>query len=93
MNWQSIENQLIKFLQEELKSIGAKKVVVGISGGLDSAVVAVLCAKAFGSQNVVGVLMPSHMSSDASAADAVELCDKFDISYDCRDSPYGKRIF
>ncbi|MBT4707941.1 MAG: NAD+ synthase [Campylobacteraceae bacterium] len=82
MNLQSIENQLIKFLQEELKSIGAKKVVVGISGGLDSAVVAVLCAKAFGSQNVVGVLMPSHMSSDASAADAVELCDKFDISYE-----------
>ncbi len=82
MNWQSINDQMVKFLQDEVNKIGAKKVVVGISGGLDSAVVAVLCAKAFGSQNVVGVLMPSHMSSDASAADAIELCDKFDISYE-----------
>ncbi len=82
MNWQSINDQMIKFLQDEVNKIGAKKVVVGISGGLDSAVVAVLCAKAFGSENVVGVLMPSHMSSDASAADAIELCDKFDISYE-----------
>ncbi len=82
MNWVSIEDQMIKFLQDEAKNIGAKKVIVGISGGLDSAVVAVLCAKAFGSKNVVGVLMPSHMSSDASAADAIELCEKFDISYE-----------
>jgi NAD+ synthase len=82
MNWQSIEEQMVAFLQKEAKAIGVQKVVLGISGGLDSAIVAVLCAKAFGSENVVGVLLPSHMSSDASAADAIKLCDKFDISYE-----------
>jgi NAD+ synthase len=69
------------FLQDEVKNIGVKKVVVGISGGLDSAIVAILCAKAFGSKNVVGVLMPSHQSSDSSIIDAKKLCKKFDIQY------------
>jgi NAD+ synthase len=82
MNWQSIEDQTVTFLKNEAANIGVQKVVVGISGGLDSAVVAVLCVKAFGAQNVVGVLMPSHLSSDSSAEDAIELCNKFDIQYE-----------
>ncbi len=82
MNWQSIQDQMVQFLKSEADAIGVKKVVVGISGGLDSAVVAVLCAQAFGSENVVGVLMPSHLSSDASAKDAIELCEKFNINYE-----------
>lgn len=81
MNWQNIKSQLIIFLKEETKKIGVEKVVVGISGGLDSAVVAVLCKEAFG-DNLHGVLMPSQYSSDASVADAKKLCEKFDISYE-----------
>jgi NAD+ synthase len=81
MNWQSIENQLVTFIQDEVKAIGVKKVVLGISGGLDSAIVAILCTKALGSQNVLGVLLPSHLSSDTSAKDAIQLCEKFNINY------------
>lgn len=81
MNWEYIEKQLITFLQTEVNNIGLEKVVLGISGGLDSAVVAVLCKKAFG-DNMSGVFMPSHLSSDSSIDDAKELCKKFDISYE-----------
>ncbi|MEA1914159.1 MAG: NAD+ synthase [Campylobacterota bacterium] len=81
MNWENIQKQLVKFLQDEVHKIGLNKVVVGISGGLDSAIVAVLCKEAFG-DNMSGVFMPSHYSSDASIYDAKELCEKFDIKYE-----------
>ena len=69
------------FLKQEVAKTGLKKVVVGLSGGLDSAVVSVLCKEVF-KDNLSVVLMPSHMSSNSSAADAIELCEKFDISYE-----------
>ncbi|MGB5868080.1 MAG: NAD+ synthase [Arcobacteraceae bacterium] len=81
MNWENIKAQMISFLQDEVSKIGVQKVVVGISGGLDSAIVSTLCKEAFG-ENIQGVLMPSHLSSDSSINDAKELCEKFDISYE-----------
>jgi len=81
MNWENIKNQLVTFLQEEVKKTGLNKVVVGISGGLDSAIVSVLCKEAF-KDNILGLFMPSHYSSDESIKDAKELCEKFDISYE-----------
>jgi len=81
MNYNSVKEQMISFIKNEVSSIGVEKVVVGISGGLDSAIVAVLCKEVFG-DNMHGVFMPSHYSSDASIIDAKELCEKFDISYE-----------
>jgi len=81
MDWKNIKKQLICFLEDEVKNTGLQKVVVGISGGLDSAVVAVLCKEVFG-ENMHGIMMPSKYSSDSSINDAKELCEKFDISYE-----------
>ncbi|MEA2049413.1 MAG: NAD+ synthase [Campylobacterota bacterium] len=81
MNYNSLKIQMIDFLKNEVKKTGLKKVVVGISGGLDSAIVATLCKEAFG-DNMHGVFLPSHFSSDSSIIDAKELCDKFNISYE-----------
>ncbi|MDC0932692.1 NAD+ synthase [Arcobacteraceae bacterium] len=81
MNWENIKAQMISFLQKEVAQIGLEKVVVGISGGLDSAIVSVLCKEAFG-KNFSGVMMPSHLSSDSSINDAKELCEKFEIPYE-----------
>ncbi|PIF04306.1 MAG: NAD(+) synthetase [Arcobacter sp.] len=81
MNWESVKIQLISFLQKEVSIIGLDRVVVGLSGGLDSAIVAVLCKEAFG-EKFLGVMMPSHLSSDSSIKDAKELCEKFDIAYE-----------
>ena len=81
MDFENIKKQMISFLKNEVSNIGIEKVVVGISGGLDSAIVSVLCKEAFG-DNMSGVFMPSHLSSDASIVDAKELCAKFNISYE-----------
>ena len=81
IDWQPIKDQLINFLKDELSKTGLKRVTVGISGGLDSAVVAVLCKEAFG-DNMSGVLMPSQYSSQSSKNDAIELCEKFGIDYE-----------
>ncbi|MEA3354252.1 MAG: NAD+ synthase [Campylobacterota bacterium] len=81
MNFENIKHQMIKFLQDEVAATGLKKVVLGLSGGLDSAVVAVLCKEAFG-DNLHTVMLPSQYSSDASLDDAKELCKKFGISYE-----------
>jgi len=81
MDYENIKKQLTTFLKDEVEKTGMKKVTVGISGGLDSAVVAVLCKEVF-KDNFHGVLMPSKYSSDSSINDAKELCEKFDISYE-----------
>jgi NAD+ synthase len=81
MNWDKIEKELIKFLKIEVANSGLKKAIVGLSGGLDSAVVAILCKKAFG-KNFKAIIMPSQFSSESSVTDAKELCNKFEIAYE-----------
>lgn len=81
MNHKLVKEQLIQFLQQEVQKAGMSKVIVGLSGGLDSAVVAMLCKEAFGA-NLHCVMMPSHYSSQNSIEDAKELCHKYDISYE-----------
>jgi len=73
-----IKNYLIKFLKDEVHKTGLKNAVIGLSGGVDSAVVAVLAQKAFG-KNFLAVMLPSSSSSQSSFDDANELCKKFDI--------------
>ncbi|MGB1697460.1 MAG: NAD+ synthase [Thermoplasmatota archaeon] len=60
---------LIRFIKDHVRSAGASGVVIGISGGLDSAVVADLCVRALGADAVHGFLMPSEDSNPQDAAD------------------------
>ncbi|HYK54398.1 MAG TPA: NAD+ synthase [Candidatus Eremiobacteraceae bacterium] len=63
-----VERWLVRFLRDELVvARNIEKAVVGISGGVDSAVVAFLCARALGPENVLGVRMPYATSSPTSA--------------------------
>lgn len=71
LNMKMVEELLVKFLRDETTGAGFSKGVVGLSGGVDSAVVAALAAKALGKQNVLGVIMPHNSSSDASTKDAM----------------------
>ncbi len=78
--YRRIKEYLIQFLKEETFKTGLNGGVMGLSGGIDSAVVAVLAKEAFGDR-LLCVLMPSHYSSTGSVDDAKALCKKFDIYY------------
>jgi NAD+ synthetase len=61
--------------------IGATQAVIGLSGGIDSALTATIAADALGPQNVVGIGMPSEFSSEGSLQDAEQLAQNLGISY------------
>ena len=68
-----IHQALLLGIRDYFCKSGFKKAVVGLSGGIDSAVVAALACEALGPENVMAVLMPSVYSSDHSITDALEL--------------------
>jgi len=63
MNEEQLAEKLVGWIREKVLAAGCKGVVVGVSGGLDSSVAAVLCHRAF-SQNMFGVLMPCYSSQE-----------------------------
>jgi len=76
-----IASALTLGLKDFVTKTGFKKVVIGLSGGIDSAVVAVLAVKALGAENVLGVMMPSVYSSEHSLLDAVKLADNLHVNH------------
>ena len=66
---------LVGFLREEVHKVGFSKVVLGLSGGIDSALTAALATRALGPENVIAVIMPYRTSDPASKADALEVCE------------------
>lgn len=61
-----VERWLVRFLRDELHQRGYTRAIVGVSGGVDSAVTAYLAARALGAENVIGVCMPYRTSSPTS---------------------------
>lgn len=76
-NDEPMEEQVLKVttfaLKEYCENTGFNKVVLGLSGGIDSALTAVLAVRAIGAENVLGILMPSMFSSEGSIKDSLEL--------------------
>lgn len=81
-DYEKLENELLNFLKTEMAKTGFKRAVFGLSGGIDSAVTAVLCKKAFG-KDILAVLMPSDTTNPKNTDDALKLCEKFDIEAEC----------
>lgn len=79
---ESIRRALVLGLRDYARKCGFKSVVLGLSGGIDSALTAVLAVEALGSENVVGVAMPSRFSSEHSIADARELAKNLKIGFE-----------
>ena len=77
-----IYNALLMGISDYFSKMGFKKAVLGLSGGIDSAIVTVLAAHALGKENVHAVLMPSQFSSDHSVNDSVQLAKKLGVSYE-----------
>lgn len=70
---------LVLGVRDYVQKCGFKRVVLGLSGGIDSSLVAAIATAALGSENVLGILMPSPYSSDHSITDALALADNLGI--------------
>ena len=73
---------LVMGIRAYFRRNGIQRAVLGLSGGMDSAMVCVLAADAIGPENVHGILMPSQYSTDHSVKDAVDLAANLGVSYD-----------
>jgi NAD+ synthase len=94
INPQAVSDLLIHFLYEEIHKVGLSKAVLGLSGGVDSSVVAVLAAQALGAENVTGLIMPYRLSNPESREHAELLAQKIGINTEVRDiSPMVDAFF
>jgi NAD+ synthase (glutamine-hydrolysing) len=78
---EEIYRALILGTQDYVCKNGFEKVVIGLSGGVDSSLVACVAADALGSENVTGVTMPSRYSEEISKTDAARLADNLGINF------------
>ncbi len=96
LNVKVVRELLTRFLHDEVTTAGFYKAVIGISGGVDSAVTATLAAEALGKENVLGVMMPYKTSNPKSVEDAQLLIKTIGIRSELIDitpmvDPYRER--
>lgn len=77
-----LHDALVTGVQDYFKKLGFKKAILGLSGGIDSAVTLVIATRALGAENMRVVLMPSQFSSDHSVDDARQLAENLGVQYD-----------
>jgi len=77
-----IHDALVMGIKDYFAKMGFTKAILGLSGGIDSAVTLALAAEALGSENVYAVLLPSEYSSNHSIEDAVALAENLGCKYD-----------
>ena len=74
-------NALVLGTKDYLRKCGFKKALLGLSGGIDSALVAAIAVEALGAENVQGIGMPSEFSSEGSVSDAERLAKNLGIAF------------
>jgi len=82
MDTEKIIAKIVKEIKAFFKKNKADKAIIGISGGVDSAVTCKLCILALGKENVIGILMPEiGLTKQENINDAREFCEKEEIKY------------
>jgi NAD+ synthase len=80
MNFNEVESRITRFIKEYVSNSQAKGVVLGLSGGIDSATIAALCTKALGNENVLGLLLPEgETRNQKDIDDAKVIANQFNI--------------
>ena len=77
-----IHKAIVTGIRDYFVKTGFKKAIIGLSGGIDSAVCVCLAAEALGRENVRALLMPSRYSSEHSVADSVKLSENIGVDYE-----------
>jgi len=81
INPELVRKILVGFIQNEVRKVGFERVVLGLSGGVDSSLVATLAAEALGPKNVLGVIMPYRTSDPKSMSDALQVVRQLGIEH------------
>ena len=81
INLEKTKSDIIEFIKSKVDESKTNGVVVGLSGGIDSTLVAYLSCEALGKENVVGVLLPSEYSTSHSVSDAKASADNLQIEH------------
>ena len=79
INGDLVRRILVGFIRNEVRKVGFERVILGLSGGVDSSLVATLAAEALGPGNVKGVMMPYRSSDPRSRSDALALIQQLGI--------------
>ncbi|MES2655309.1 MAG: NAD+ synthase [Bacteroidota bacterium] len=82
IDYANIESALVLGIKEYFHKQGFTKAILGLSGGVDSALVVYLAAKALGAENVLAVMLPSQYSSDHSVSDSQQLVKNLGVQSD-----------
>jgi len=80
--WEQDYRVMVEALRDYMRKTGFKKVLLGLSGGIDSAIVATIAADALGPENVRCVMLPSEYTSQSSLDDAQEIAENLGCRYD-----------
>jgi NAD+ synthase (glutamine-hydrolysing) len=78
---ESVHDALILGIRDYMRKCGFSQAVIGLSGGIDSALVCCLAKEALGGKNVMGISMPSPFSSEGSVEDSKKLAEKIGIQF------------
>jgi NAD+ synthase (glutamine-hydrolysing) len=78
-NWEELFQALVLGIRDYFYKQGFRKACVGLSGGIDSALVLTLAEKALGKENLLAILMPSPFSSEESVSDALLLANRLEV--------------
>lgn len=79
--YEGMEAALTLGIKQYFGKLGFKKAIIGLSGGVDSALVTYLAAKALGPENVQTLLLPSKFSSEHSISDSIQLCKNLGVNF------------
>ncbi|MCL2135213.1 MAG: NAD+ synthase [Candidatus Bathyarchaeota archaeon] len=95
LDFSEIETRIIRFIKEYVSNSQSTGIVLGLSGGIDSATTAALCSKAIGSQNVLALLLPEEETKkQEDINDAKDVAKQFNIETQTVDiSPALERIY
>lgn len=79
LNTKLVRELLVKFIRDEVTNVGCSKGIIGLSGGVDSAVSAYLVVEALGKENTLAVIMPHNESSKQSVVDAEHVASELGV--------------
>ena len=85
LNYQDEIEKIREFIKQQLNKAGFTRVLVGLSGGIDSSVTATLCVKTIGKENVFGVMLPYRKSHPDSLEHAEQVAKQLGIKYEVVD--------